>query len=207
MAKKIRSEFSQAIFVRPDSDITHPQDLRNKTIAVNFHAGSHYLALQLLEGFMDRDDIKCVHMGQAKLRYQGMMDGAVDACMLMEPFIAVAEKHNCNLIIEAFYAGTEMAAPDMDAETWATVNRVLGQAVQLINADKKKYLHHIIADVPPELGPITPDDFRLSRLRYRAPKPYPAEDFERTFGWMQSWGLVPADATYDDIVDSRVGSA
>ena len=36
---------NQVIFVRGDSAITHPQMLRNKTIAVNFHAGSHYLTL------------------------------------------------------------------------------------------------------------------------------------------------------------------
>jgi len=42
--------------------------LRNKTIAVNFHAGSHFLTLQLLEGFMAREEIKVVHMGQARLR-------------------------------------------------------------------------------------------------------------------------------------------
>ena len=47
----------QTIFVRPDSPITHPQALRHKTIAVNFHASSHPLTLQLLEGFMAREDI------------------------------------------------------------------------------------------------------------------------------------------------------
>src|SRR5262245_59464036 len=53
----------QAIFVPPDSAITHPQALRRKTIAVNFHAGSHYLTLQLLEGFMEREAIRVVHLG------------------------------------------------------------------------------------------------------------------------------------------------
>src|SRR4030081_544677 len=50
---------------------------------------------RLLEGFMARDDIKVVHLGQAALRYQAMMNGTVDAAMLMEPFIALAEKHGC----------------------------------------------------------------------------------------------------------------
>src|SRR6266508_128194 len=54
---------SQAIFVRPDSALTHPQDLRDRTVAVNFHAGSHYLTLQMLEGFMAREEIKLVHLG------------------------------------------------------------------------------------------------------------------------------------------------
>jgi NitT/TauT family transport system substrate-binding protein len=195
---------SQGIFVRPDSLLTHPQDLRNKTVAVNFHAGSHYLTLQLLEGFMARDEIKVVHLGQARLRYQAMLDGTVDAAMLMEPYIALAEKSGCNLIVEAHYAGSEMAAPGTDTATFGAIDRALRQAVQLINADKRKYLHHIIADLPPELGPLQADDFRLSRLRYVDPRPYPSEEFDRTHAWMVSWGLAPAEASFEQLVDNRV---
>ena len=198
---------SQGIFVRPDSPITHPQDLRNRTVAVNFHAGSHYLTLQMLEGFMARDEIKVVHLGQAPLRYQAMLDGTVDAAALMEPYIALAEKNGCNLIMEAHYAGSEMAAPGLDPETHEAITRAIRKAVRLINADKTKYLHHIIADLPPHLGPLTPDDFRLSRLRYVEPRPYPHDEFERTHAWMVSWGLAPADATFDDLVDNRIALA
>ncbi len=198
---------SQALFVRPDSPITHPSMLRNKTIAVNFHAGSHFLALQLLEGFMARQEIKVVHMGQARLRYQAMLDGVVDAAMLMEPFIALADKTECNLIVEAHYAGSEMMAPDMDAETAAAIDRAIRGAVQLINADKKKYIHHIIDDLPPELSILGPEDFKLSRLKYVEPRLYPEEEFDRTRAWMLSWGLVPPDAAFEDLVDNRIGAA
>jgi NitT/TauT family transport system substrate-binding protein len=195
----------QSIFVRPDSPITHPQALRHKTVAVNFHAGSHYLTLQLLEGFMARDEIKVVHLGQAQLRFQAMLNGTVDAAMLMERFIALAEKSGCHEIVEGFYVGSEMFAPTLERETAAALQRAITRAVQLINANKTKYLHHIIADAPPGLGALTPDDFRLSRLRYVAPRPYPVEDFQRTYNWMQSWGLVPAGATYESLVDHQVG--
>lgn len=197
----------QAIFVRPNSAITHPQALRNKTIAVNFHAGSHYLTLQLLEGFMAREEIKVVHLGQAQLRYQRMMDGTVDAAMLMEPYIALAEKHGCEAILEGFYVGSEMFSPDLHADTAAGLTRAMKKAVQLINRDKKRYLHHIIADLPTDLGPLSPEDFRLSRLRYIDPRPYPAEEFERTYHWMRSWGLIPEGATYEHLVDNRVGAS
>ena len=197
---------SQALFVRPDSPITHPSMLRNKTIAVNFHAGSHFLTLQLLEGFMAREDIKVVHMGQALLRYQSMMDGLVDAAMLMEPFIAWADKTRCNLIVEAHYAGSEMLAPDMEPETVLALDRAIRGAVKLINADKKKYLHYIIADLPSELGILQVEDFRLERLKYVEPRPYPEEGFERTRAWMLSWGLVPEAATFEDLVDNRIGA-
>jgi NitT/TauT family transport system substrate-binding protein len=198
---------SQAIFVRPDSPLTHPSMLRDKTIAVNFHAGSHFLTLQLLEGFMAREEIKVVHLGQARLRYQSMFDGQVDAAMLMEPFIALADKTGCNLIVEAHYAGSEMMAPDMEPATAAAVDRAIRGAVKLINADKRKYLHHIISDLPPELPSLEPGDFRLSRLKYVEPRPYPEEEFERTRAWMLSWGLVSPAAAFEDLVDNRISSA
>jgi NitT/TauT family transport system substrate-binding protein len=198
----------QAIFVPPDSAITHPQALRHKTIAVNFHAGSHYLTLQLLEGFMEREAIRVVHLGQAARRYQAMRDGEVDAAMLMEPYIALAEKQGCHEVIAGFYIGSEMFAPDVDAETAAALNRAIMKAVSLINADKRKYLHHLIADLPPEQQALlTPEDFHLPRLRYVEPRPYPVDEFERTYQWMRSWDLIPEGATYDRLVDARVGSA
>jgi NitT/TauT family transport system substrate-binding protein len=198
----------QAIFVRPDSAITHPQALRHKTIAVNFHAGSHYLTLQLLEGFMEREAIRVVHLGQAERRYQAMRDGEVDAAMLMEPYIALAEKQGCHEVIAGFYIGSEMFAPDVDAETAAALNRTIIKAVSLINANKRKYLHHLIADLSGEhQAVLAPEDFHLPRLRYVEPRPYPVEEFERTYQWMRSWDLIPEGATYDRLVDARVGSA
>jgi NitT/TauT family transport system substrate-binding protein len=195
---------SQGIFVRPESTISHPQGLRDRTVAVNFHAGSHYLALQMLEGFMAREEIKVVHLGQARLRYEAMLAGTVDAAALMEPYMALADKAGCSLIMEAHYAGSELAAPEVDPPTFEALNRAVGKAVQLINADKRKYLHHIIADLPPDLGTLSPDDFRLSRLRYVEPRPYPPGEFERTRAWMASWGLAPAEASFQDLVDNRI---
>jgi NitT/TauT family transport system substrate-binding protein len=198
---------SQGIFVRPDSSILHPQGLRNKTVAVNFHAGSHYLALQMLEGFMERDEIKVVHLGQPRLRYEAMLDGRVEAAALMEPYIALAEKTGCNLIAEAYYSGSEMAAPGVDATTFEAIHRAVGKAVKLINADKRKYLHHIIADLPADLGSLSAEDFRLSRLRYVEPRPYPAGEFEKTQAWMASWGLIPPEASFADLVDNRIAAS
>jgi NitT/TauT family transport system substrate-binding protein len=196
---------SQAIYSRPGSDITHPQALRNKTIAVNFHAGSHYLTLQMLEGFMDRSEIKVVHMGQARLRYQAMMDGVVDAAALMEPYLTFAETHGCQNVIEGHYAGSEMSSPDLDAATVQAIERAIAKAVRAINADKRKYLHFLMDDLAADLPRLSPEDFYLPRLRYVEPRPYPMDEFQRTYDWMVSWGLAPADATYEQLVDNRIG--
>ncbi len=53
----------------------------------------------------------------------------------------------------------------------------------------------------------SPDDFRLSRLRYAEPRPCPLDDCQRTRDWMVSWGLLSPEASFEDVVDNRIGLA
>jgi NitT/TauT family transport system substrate-binding protein len=98
-----------------------------------------------------------------------------------------------------------MFAPDLDADTAAGLNRAIRHAVRLINADKRKYVHHLIADLPEAWrGILSPEDFHLPRLRYVEPRPYPMEEFERTYQWMLGFpDLVTPGATYEAVVDNR----
>jgi NitT/TauT family transport system substrate-binding protein len=199
---------SQAIFVREDSDATHPQDLRNKTIGVNFHHGSHYLAIQTLEGFLNPDEIKTVHVGGPEARFKALQDGTTDAAALMEPWIALAEKQGYRLIAEAFYVGSEIAGDNLDPETYEAINRAVKKAVARINADKKKYVHYLIESLPEQYrGELKVEDFHLPRLRYVNPSPYPEGEFEKTYDWMVRWGLIAPDATFEQIVDNRIAVA
>lgn len=50
------------IVAAPDTPFTHPRTLFNQPVAVRFHAGSHYATLELLEGFIKRDEIKLVNL-------------------------------------------------------------------------------------------------------------------------------------------------
>ena len=195
---------SQAIIVRGDSPYTHPQDLRNVTVGVHFHAGSQYLTLQMLEGFLSRQEIKVVHLPVSANRYKSLLNGTVEAVTLPEPWISLAEKQECKLICEAYCVGSEVASPDIDAETYAAIGRAIKKAVQRINDNKKKYLGYFIADVPRGMGSLKPADFRLSRLRYVDPVPYPAEEFERACEWMRSWGLIMPGVTFSRLVDNRI---
>ncbi len=197
-----------AIYTRPDSPIIHPQGLRGKKIGVNFHAGSHYAALQMLEGFLQRDEIKVVHVGGPQGRYEAMMSGEVDASALMEPWNTLAEKNGCHKIIETHYVGSDIGSPDLGAETFEAINRAIKKAVRRINANKRKYVHHLIESLPEKYAKqLTPDDFYLPRLRYVDPTPYPEEEFEKTYNWMVSWGLIGPDATFDQLVDNRISVA
>jgi NitT/TauT family transport system substrate-binding protein len=195
---------SQAIFVRPDDPASIPQDLANRTVGVNFHHGSHYIAIQSLEGFLDDDEIKIVHAGSPQARFEALRDGTLDSVALMEPWIAVAEKLGYKLIVEAHYVGTEIAGPELSDETFAKINHAVSRAAAKLSQDPTPYLHYLIADVPVEITALEPGDFRLGRLRYVDPSPYSERDFERTYNWMVKWGLINNDAGFGTLVDNRV---
>jgi NitT/TauT family transport system substrate-binding protein len=193
------------IYTQAGSPLTHPQTLSGKSIAVNFHAGSHYAGIQMLEGFLSRSEINVVHIGGPQQRYEALINGDVDAAALMEPWNTIAEKNGHQKVIETHYAGAEIGAKDLDSETFEALNRAVRKAVQRINADKKSYVHYLIDDLPEEYqSQITPDDFYLPRLRYVDPEPYSQDEFQQTFDWMVDWGLVGREKSYEDLVDNRI---
>ena len=195
--------------VRPESTDNYPGTLGNKPIAVNFHAGSHYVALRLLEGYLPNEKIKLVHYGSPAQRFQAMLSGEVAAAAVMEPWIALGEKLGCKAVCEGHYLGAESASDDMDPETFAAINRAVGNAADMINADKRKYLHYLIddpsfAEAAAKYGGLTPEDFHLPRLRYTRPAVYTDEMVEDTYNWLTRWGLLSDEACTADLVDNRI---
>jgi len=191
-----------AILTAPGSRFVYPQTLRDQAISVSFHNANHYATLQMLEGFLSRTEIRIV--GQHTLDgYQSVLNGDVAAIALSEPWITVAERQGFQKVIETHYAGAEIAAPEFGDDVYAAVVRVLTQAVRRLNADKRKYLHHVIDTLPPDYRAlIGPDDFYLPRLRFVEPEPYTPDEFERTCNWMRSWDLIGRDVQYDQVVRS-----
>lgn len=191
----------QGIFVRPDSPINTTIQLAEKKVGVQFHQGSHYTTLAMMEGFMPREEINVVHAGTVQERYESLMDGEVDAATLMEPWVSLAEKNGCKLIIGTHYQGLENVAADLPQETYKKLLRAVKRAVDLMNKDPKKYVHYMIEEIPEKYGKqLTPDDFYLPRLRYVDPTPYTEEEFKRAYDWMLSWDLVGSNADYGKMV-------
>jgi len=195
----------QAIFVRPDSPINAAIALAEKTVGVQFHQGSHYASLAMLEGFVPRERIRVVHSGTVQERYEALMNGETDAATLMEPWVSLAHKNGCKDVIGTFYQGTENAGANLDPKVWDAALRAVRKAVKLINADKRKYVHYMIDEIPQKYArQLTPDDFYLPRLRYVDPAPYTEEEFERAYTWMRTWDLVGANGSYESLVCNRV---
>ena len=199
-----------ALVVAPDSPVYTPQQLANRTIGVPFYFGTHYMALHMLEGFLPRDMIKlCRAPNGSRHRLAGLLRGEVEATTLTEPHITLAEKKGCRTICSAFFHGTEVASAAVDAETYAAFNRAVREAVRRINANKRAYLHYFIdyyAERDPEIAALKVEDLRESRLVVCDPAPIPADEMERTFAWLKSWGMLEETASPLDLIDAHVQS-
>ena len=200
-----------SIVVRPDSPVYTAQQLANRSVGVPFYFGTHYLALHLLEDFLPRELIKvCRAPNGSRYRFDAMMKGEIEATTLTEPYITLAEKKGCRTICSAFYHGTEVASDRVDAETYGAFNRAVKQAVKRINANKKEYLHYFIdyhKAKDPEIGTLRPEDIREGRIVVCDPAPIPADELQRTYDWLKSWGMLEETASPFDLVNAQVQNA
>ena len=192
------------LVVRPESKVYTAQQLAGKLVGVPFFFGTHYLALHMLEGFLERDQINvCSAPNGSRNRYEAMMSGLVEATTLTEPYLTLAEKNGCRVVASAFFHGTEVASDKVDAETYGQFNRAVCEAVRRINADKGKYLQYFIdyyKDKDPEIGALKISDLRESRIVMVEPAPIPSNELERTANWIKSWGMLETTKDYNDLV-------
>jgi NitT/TauT family transport system substrate-binding protein len=195
---------TQALVVRSDAPYNVPQDLRGRTVAVNFHAGSHYITLSMLGGSMnDKHDVRAVHVGGPKQRLRFLEEGRVECAAVMEPWITVATKRGLKIIAEAFYEGAEVATPEVDPRMYAAITRAINKAVTKINQDIRPYLKYMIREVPTDIAQLTEADFYLPRFRYVAPRPYTRDEYQYLHDWMTSWSLLDPQSDYDRIIDIK----
>jgi NitT/TauT family transport system substrate-binding protein len=189
-----------AIVVDPKSRIYEPEQLKNKPIAVSPFNGSHFTMLKMLEGFLNRDQIKWVNAGTHEERVKALRNGDIAAVSLMEPWISVAEKDGLRVIIESHSTRSEAAGDELDGPTLQKMFRAEAAAADAIQNDPGKYARYLIEEAGGLLGP---KDLKLARILNAPPEPYTRERFDHTYQWTLGWGLVAPGATYENTVDNR----
>jgi NitT/TauT family transport system substrate-binding protein len=195
-----------AVVVRPTSEVYTAQQLAGRSVGVPFYAGTHYLALHLLSGFLNRDLINIVPGPTgSRHRLDAMLSGAVEATTLTEPYISLAEKKGCRSVCAGFYHGTEVASKNVDAETYSRFNAAVKEAVRRITSDKRKYMSYFIdyhKEHDSELLSLSIDDLRPERLVVCDPAPIPDDELQRTYDWIKSWGMLADIGSPLQLVDT-----
>lgn len=191
---------SFAIVTDPKARIFEPEQLKNKPIAVSPFNGSHFTTLKLLEGFLNRDQIKTTFAGTMRERVDALRKGEVAAASVMEPWISVAEKQGMRVLMESHSTRSEAAGDELDGPTLAKMFRAEARAAAAIDKTPDRYAHYLIEEAG---ALLETKDLKLSRLVNAPPEEYTRERFDHTYNWTLGWGLVPPGATFENTVDNR----
>jgi NitT/TauT family transport system substrate-binding protein len=191
---------SFALVAAPDSGIYEPEQLKGRPVAVSPFNGSHFTTLKMLEGFLQRDQIKWANAGTMRERLDALRKGEVAAASVMEPWISVAEKHGFRVLIESHSSRSEAAGDELDGPTLAAMFRAEARAADAIERDPSPYLHYLLEEAG---GVLEARDLQTRRIVNAHPKCYSRERFEDTYRWTVAWDLVAPGATYETAVDNR----
>jgi hypothetical protein len=179
-----------AIFVRPDSRIRRPEDLKDVPVSVGMRAGSHFNVPYRLEKYLPLESIKVVNTGGFGARLKALLDGEVEAASLLPPQIAMAEQLGLRAVIADTFKTLWWVPDHFEPEVVRAYLRALERAEQAMDADMEKYLPLWRLTIPAEFESYHPWDFakfgRGERFYYRA---LPREEFQDTLAQVERWGL------------------
>jgi NitT/TauT family transport system substrate-binding protein len=184
-----------AVMVRGDSNVESLADLRNVPIAVTWHAGTFYAAIEAMEAAgVPYDEIKLVH---ANDRLDALLSGRTEAAALMEPLLSRAVEAGCRQVAELRWRGGIVAGDDVDDETVEELTRALDRAVAWLRQDEERSRQELLRDLKPELRKTGMLPELLGVQGYK-----PAE-FQEKVDWMAARGLLTEKPRYADVVRGK----
>jgi NitT/TauT family transport system substrate-binding protein len=179
-----------AIFVRPETKIRKPEDLKDVPISVGMRAGSHFNVPYRLEKYLPLEHIKTVNTGGFGARLKALLDGEVEAASLLPPQIAMAEQLGLRKIIEEHFKTLWWVPDSATPEVVHGYLRALDRAEQALEANLPKYLPLWRLAVPAEFKNFHPWDFsKFGRGERFVNKPLLREEFDEVFSQVKRWGL------------------
>jgi ABC-type nitrate/sulfonate/bicarbonate transport system substrate-binding protein len=184
-----------AIMVRGDSSVQSLAGLRNVPIAVTWHAGTFYAAIEAMEAAgVPYEEIRLVH---ANDRLDSLLSGATEAAALMEPLVSRAAEAGCRQVAGLRWRGGIVAGDDVDDETVEKLTRALNRAVAWLRQDEERSRQELLRDLKPELRNTGMLPELLGVQSYE-----PAE-FQEKVDWMAARGLLTEKPRYADVVRGK----
>ena len=181
-----------AIMVRKGSAIRMLAELRDVPIAVTWHAGTFYAAIEALEAAgVPFEHIKLVH---ANDRLDALLSGKTEAAALMEPLVSRAAAAGCSKIADLRWRGGIVASDDVDAETAEKITRALNRAIGWLRENEERAREEILRDLEPEQRKSGMMPELVGVQNYR-----PGE-FQDKVDWMMHRGFLQQAPAYADVV-------
>ena len=205
MYGKAYSVCEAAIVVPGDSPVMEPEDLAGVEVAVGYHSGSHYSALQALEVFLEPSDIALKFVGTSWSRVDAAVAGKLPAVNVWGAQLYLLEQMGFRRIVSTTFMMGYMFPVDANAEDVEKYMRALIRAQADIDATPEPFKHYFFNEIPDRYTNKV-DVRRFGPGERVVPQPYTRAMFEQTQKWMHERDLFEAGAeggvSYDQAVHS-----
>lgn len=184
-----------AVMVRKDSKVQSLADLRGVPIAVTWHAGTFYAAIEVMEAAgVPFAEIKLEH---ANDRLDALLSGRNEAAALMEPLISRAFESGCRKIADLRWRGGIVASDDVDQETAEKLRRALNRAVEWLRENEDRSRAELLRDLKPEQrkSGMMPELLGVQG--------YQLAEFNEKVDWMLERGFLKEAPDYANTVRSK----
>ncbi len=181
-----------ALMVRKDSQIQSLRELRNVPIAVTWHAGTFYAAIEALESAgVPFAEITLVH---ANDRLEALLGGTTEAAALMEPLVSRARTAGARTIAELRWRGGIVAGDGVDDDTAAKLRRALNRAIDWLRDNEPRSRDEILRDLAPDerAQGLMPELVGVTAYR--------PDEFKQKADWMVERGFLKDAPNYADVV-------
>ena len=182
------------VFVAPESDIRHPEELRGVPISVGYQSGSHYSTIQALEQYMAPSDIKLSFAdGVLFSRLEKLVDRKVPAAALFSGPYYFLEQLGFRKVVDCTFMMATMLTGDPDMEDVQKFFRALRRAQADIDLRPELYTKHYKKEFPKRFHDKM-DTRRWGPGERIVFEPYTREVFERSFEWIRERGIFEPGA-------------
>ena len=186
------------IMVPPDSPITRPEQLAGKEIAVGYHSGSHFTAIQSLEPFLPRDQINLKFVGSVWARAQIGIDRDLPATSVWGLTYLVLEQLGFRKVADSTFMIGFMFPQSVDPADVEKYMNGLKRAQIDLDLTPEKFKHFYLNEIPERYQSMV-EVRRFSPGERIVFLPYTEDTFATTQAWLQERGLFderPATLNY-----------
>ena len=179
-----------AIFVRPESRVRRPEDLKDVPVSVGLRAGSHFNVPFRLEKYLPLEHIKTVNTGGFGARLKALLDGEVEAASLLPPQIDMARQLGLRMIMADEFHTLWWVPENAPLEEVRAYLRGLDRAEKALNQNLAKYLPLWKNCIPPDFENVHRWDFsKFTRGERYVYQPIPQREFDETLAQVKRWNL------------------
>lgn len=191
-----------AIYVAGDSEIRRPDDLAGVPVAVGYHSGSHFAAIQALEAVLEPSQIELKFLGFPYDRVDALLNGDVQAACIWGAATYLLEQQGFRKVLDSTFMAGFLFGSHIDAADVEKYFAALKRAQMDLDFEPERYKHYFLDEIPERYHQLI--DVRGFGTGERVVfLPYTSEMYERAQAWMRERDLfedTTAPPSFDSVV-------